>query len=419
MSHILSSLRFPLSLSLHSPWVTQYIQVAFLVAIALGWKSVAVADIIELRDGGVLVGKVLNPTGGQTVRIETDDGSVVEVDRKLARIRISMDRELGYVDKVTPRTDSLEDHRAVVEECMKEGLQSLANAHRERIVELDPNDRQSWIHLKYYKDEASGKWMRNEVVMYRRGKIKGEKGRWYTWQEKALMDLEQKYTELRVAAEKELQQRLRGLEGNAKQKSEAQTYFQNLNDPLVISKLLKLFREDRSGDRGFYMRLLEQMPPRAVAPAMISIAMEDQDAAFRDEALDFLESSDDFVHEMALASFAGKLQNKKVRDRAAYCMARFADERFISMLIGSLLSTDLVVPSGPPGALNAGVGRDGGVGFNAGAPPPQERMNQHKQVLTTLSQLTGQNFGFDVQAWQYWFAKNYAIENLDLRRDEY
>lgn len=401
------------------PIVAKSVQAAFFAAIALGSTSEIFADIIELRDGGVLVGKVLNPTGGLTVQIETEDGSVIELDRKLTRIRVSMDRELEYIHSVNQLGDSIEDHRAAVEQCVKEGLQTLANAHRERIVELDPSDKHSWDHLKYYKDEASGKWLRREVIMHRRGLIKGEKGNWYTWQEKALMDLEHKYTELRVAAEKELHQRLRGLEGSPKQRAEAQSYFQNLNEPLVIGKLLKLFSEDRSQDRAFYMRLLLQMPPRAVASAMISIAMEEQDINFVNEAIGFLDGSDEVVREMALAVFEGKLQNKKSRDRAAYCMATLADERFISMLIGSLLSDELVVPAGPPGALNAGVGRDGGVGFGAGAPKPQKQLVQHKQVLATLSQLTGQNFGYDIQAWQYWFAKTYAYENLDLRRDEY
>jgi hypothetical protein len=364
-----------------------------------------------------LVGKVLNPQGGLTVKIETEDGAIVEVDRKLTKIRASMERDLGYAEKVTTRGDSLEDHRAIVEECMAAQMQTLANAHRERIVELDPSDRSSWEHLKYFKDELSGKWLRREVVMYRRGKIKGEKGKWYTWQEKALMDLDRKYTEQRVAAEKELQQRLKGLDGNARQQAEAQAYFQTLDNPLVIGKLLTLFREDNSQDRAFYMSLLEQMPAGPVAPAMVSIALEDPDMNFVNRAIEFLESADDAVHEIALAGFVSKMGNKQMRDRAAYCMAPFADERFVSMLIGSLLSTELVRPSGPPGALNAGVG-SGGVGFSSGGGKPEERVNQHKMVLATLTQLTGQNFGFNIPTWRQWFAQNYAFENLDLRRDE-
>jgi hypothetical protein len=396
-------------------WWIAMVGWGFMVAAA----SPLFADIIELRDGGVLVGKVLNPQGGQTVKIETDDGTVVEIERKLVKIRASMERDLGYSDKVQGRADTLEDHRAIVEECMKQQMQTLANAHRERIVELDPSDRASWDHLKYFKDESSGKWLRREVVMYRRGKIKGEKGRWYTWQEKALMDLDRKYTEQRVAAEKELNQRLKGLDGGARQQAEARAYFDNLNNPLVINKLLTMFREEGSKDRSFYMGLLQKMPPRAVAPAMISIALEDLDMNFVNEAIEYLNASDDVVREMALGGFAAKLKNKQTRDRAAYCMAPFADERFIGMLIGSLLSSDLVVPAGPPGTTNAGFSSNGGVGFSTGAPQPQQRTNQHKNVLSTLQQLTGQNFGYDIEAWQQWFAEYYAFDNLDLRRDEY
>jgi hypothetical protein len=377
------------------------------------------ADIIDLRDGGVLVGKVLNPQGGLTVQIETEDGSIIEIDRKLTKIRASMERDLSYIEKVASRGDSLEDHRAIVEACMAEQMLTLANAHRERIVELDPSDRSSWDHLKYFWDESSGKWLRREVVMYRRGKIKGDKGRWYTWQEKALMDLDRKYTEQRVAAEKELQQRLKGLEGNARQKAESQAYFQTLNNPLLVNKLLALYREDRTPNRSFYLGLLYQMPPRAVAPALLTIAMEEPDVGIVDDVLEFLDQSEEVVREMALARFAGGLKNKRTRDRAAYCMAPFADKRFISMLIGSLVSSELVRPAGPPGSTTAGFSTDGGVGFSSGAPAPQQRVNRHKDVLATLTRVTGENFQYDVAAWQLWFARTYAYENMDLRRDEY
>ena len=57
------------------------------IAVLLGliacvyWPSSAFADIVELRDGGVICGKVLNPSQGALVTIETEDGSVIEVDR--------------------------------------------------------------------------------------------------------------------------------------------------------------------------------------------------------------------------------------------------------------------------------------------------------------------------------------------------
>jgi hypothetical protein len=378
----------------------------------------ASADVVELRDGGVIVGKVLNPQQGALVKIETEDGTTLEIDRKLVKIRQTMDRDLEYAKKVSGKTDSLEDHRSIVEECMAQQMVSLANAHRERIVELDPADRSSWENLRYFKDEATGKYLRREVVMYRRGKLKGDKGKWYTWEEKALLDWDQKTKLQRVAAEKELDARIKGLNGNAVKKAESEAYFRNLNNPQLIGKLAKLFREDASSDRGFYLGLLKQMPIQSVAPAMIRIALEDRDIVVVNECLDFLASGDDQVREMAVNGFAANLGNKSKRDRAAYCMMPFNDKRFIGVLINSLLSSDMVQPAGPPGGLNVGVGNNGGVALANGAPAAQQRINQHKDVLAALQNLTQENFGFDVLEWRRWFARAYAFENLDLRRDE-
>ncbi|MFM7975266.1 MAG: hypothetical protein ACKO8U_09360, partial [Pirellula sp.] len=127
------------------------------------------ADIIELKDGGVIYGKVLNPQSGQMVQIEAEDGTLIEVDRRIARIRISLDRDKKYAEEILQKGDSLEEHRAIVEKCANEQMNNIANAHRERITELDPADRANWEALRYYPDEATGKWLRRDVVMYRRG----------------------------------------------------------------------------------------------------------------------------------------------------------------------------------------------------------------------------------------------------------
>lgn len=242
----------------------------------MAWKSILVAslfvacrnaaqaDIVELKDGGVLCGKVLNPNSGQTVQIQTDDGSIIEVDRKLTKIRISLERDSKYLDIIANKGDSLEDHRRVVEQCSTQQMLSLANAHRERIVELDPNDRATWEILRYYPDQATGKWIRRDVVMYKRGKIKGDKGRYFTWQEKALIDFDEKVKLQKRDAEREFDGKLKAyLSGNGRVKAEAEAYLQALNNPLLIGRLAKLFREGNANERGLYMQLLKQMPIRS------------------------------------------------------------------------------------------------------------------------------------------------------------
>lgn len=390
-----------------------------LFAFLAGLGAWSRGDIVELKDGGVIYGKVLNPQGGLMVQIEAEDGTLIEVDRKLARIRISLERDKKYAQEVLQRSDSIQDHRAVVDKCSNEQMINIANAHRERIVELDPADRATWEALRYYPDEATGKWLRREVVWYRRGKIKGEKGQWYTWQEKALIDFDEKTKLLKRDAEREFDGKLKSFfNGVPRLKAEAEAYLAAVNNPLLLGRIVKLIREGDPAEKQLGWQLIKQLPIQSAAPALISIAMEETDMGLVAEALDMLQSGDQNVQEAALAAFAARLGNPSTRDRAAYCMSPFVDKRYISILINHLLSEQVVRPAGNPGGLNAGVG-NGNIGLGGGSTPAQKRLVQHKEVLTTLSGLTGENFGYNTDQWRAWFAQKFAVSNLDLRRDEY
>ena len=382
-------------------------------------SSSLLADIVELKDGGVIYGKVLNPQSGLMVQIQAEDGTLIEVERKFAKIRISLERDKKYAQDVLQVGDSLEEHRAIVEKCSNEQMNNIANAHRERIVELDPADRATWVALRFFPDESTGKWLRDDVVMYRRGKIKGDKGRWYTWQEKALLDFEEKSKLLKRDLEREFDGKLKAyFNGVPRLKGEAEVYLEGVNNPLLIGRIVKLIREGDAAERQLGWKLIKQIPLRAATPALVSIAMEEPNTALVDRILEILSGGDEWTREAALSGFASKLGNPATRDRAARCMAPFVDKRYISILINHLLSTQVVRPAGNPGGLNAASG-NGGIGLGGGATPAQKQLVQHKDVLSTLSGLTGENFGYNVEQWRVWFAQNHAVQNLDLRRDEY
>jgi hypothetical protein len=185
-----------------------------------------------------------------------------------------------------------------------------------------------------------------------------------------------------------------------------------------LGRIVKLIREGDPAEKQLGWKLIKQLPIQSAAPALISIAMEETDMGLVAEALDMLQSGDQNVQEAALAAFAARLGNPSTRDRAAYCMSPFVDKRYISILINHLLSEQVVRPAGNPGGLNAGVG-NGNIGLGGGSTPAQKRLVQHKEVLTTLSGLTGENFGYNTDQWRAWFAQKFAVSNLDLRRDEY
>jgi hypothetical protein len=43
-------------------------------------------------------------------------------------------------------------------------------------------------------------------------------------------------------------------------------------------------------------------------------------------------------------------------------------------------------------------------------------MFQNVEVLSTLIRLTGQDFGFDVRAWQRWVSSSFRADPAPLRR---
>ena len=262
--------------------------------------------------------------------------------------------------------------------------------------------------------------LRRDVVMYRRGKIKGDKSRtWYTWQEKALLDFDEKIKIQKRDLEREFDGKLKTFfNGVPRLQAEAQAYLDSVNNPLLLSRIVKLIREGDAAEKQIGWQLIKQLPIRSTTPALVSIALEESNMGVVGEALDQIQTGDEWVKESALTAFASKLGNTTTRDRAAYCMSPLVDKRYISILINHLLSTQEVRPAGNPGGLNAGVG-NGNIGLGGGATPAQRRLVQHKEVLNTLSRLTGENFGYNMDQWRVWFAQKHAVQNLDLRRDEY
>ncbi|MBU6174392.1 MAG: hypothetical protein KGQ60_11340, partial [Planctomycetes bacterium] len=59
---------------------------------------------------------------------------------------------------------------------------------------------------------------------------------------------------------------------------------------------------------------------------------------------------------------------------------------------------------------------DGGVSQSAGTPRPVAVNFNRDRVLGALTDITGQNFGFNIAAWRTWYASVSANTNLNLRQ---
>ena len=390
----------------------------FAVSSVLAFSGVATADTFELIGGGSFTGKLLNDRNAEVWRIETTDGIEIELPKnkfspKSTRIG---DREKQYIESISAKDDSIEAHREAVKECITNNQKLLADAHYERIVELDPADKQSWAALGYRPDKY-GNWLHGDRIQKSLGLVKKYEERgWTTPQARAIVEVEQKQKMAKVEISKKIERALKNL-GNPKLGREATDFLRNLNDPLaidlIVSKLKKELDQGKNGE--FYMQVLEQMPGTTASASLIDLAMNSNNQTIVDRSIELLMRTEQ-SQELAILAFLNALGSKgvKTKDRAGSNLNGIADIRCTYQLINTLHST--IIRTQNVGQTNS-VTSDGGVSASTPSVITTKHQYNHEPVLATLTQLTGENFGFDKQKWRQWYAEKFADTNLDLRRD--
>ena len=390
----------------------------FAVSSVLAFSGVATADTFELIGGGSFTGKLLNDRNAEIWRIETTDGIEIEMPKnkfspKSTRIG---DREKQYIESISAKDDSIEAHREAVKECITNNQKLLADAHYERIVELDPADKQSWAALGYRPDKY-GNWLHGDRIQKSLGLVKKYEERgWTTPQARAIVEVEQKQKMAKVEISKKIERALKNL-GNPKLGREATDFLRNLNDPLaidlIVSKLKKELDQGKNGE--FYMQVLEQMPGTTASASLIDLAMNSNNQTIVDRSIELLMRTEQ-SQELAILAFLNALGSKEVKtkDRAGSNLNGIADIRCTYQLINTLHST--IIRTQNVGQTNS-VTSDGGVSASTPSVITTKHQYNHEPVLATLTQLTGENFGFDKQKWRQWYAEKFADTNLDLRRD--
>ena len=148
-------------------------------AAALGLAAPALADEVRLRNGSVLEGLVHEKDNA--VVIELDAGTVTIPRADVLKI-VSSDgplKELAEREKNARDPRSLHDLAVWAE---KQGLTGRARDLHRRVLEIDPNHKESRVALGYVFQD--GRWMTQDELMAARGLVRYE-GRWVTADERA------------------------------------------------------------------------------------------------------------------------------------------------------------------------------------------------------------------------------------------
>jgi tetratricopeptide (TPR) repeat protein len=300
-------------------------------------------------------------------------------------------------------------------ECSRYGLTDLAQAHFQRVLDLDPENKPARIAAGYDKDQ-NGRWVKQEVVMSeRRGKVQ-HRGRWRFPESVAIEQERESAKQVVADATRDLVRWHRAaMNASGKRYEEAISGLQQINDPLTIGTLSEYLLDTRKPPalnlKMLYVRLLSQFESFDAARTLATAAVLDPYPQVRNACLDSLSR---FGSEVAIPIFASYLQsdNNALINIAAEGIGQLNGKNAVLPLIDAVVSTH-----------SQQVGSDGmnasptSGSFSMGGKKTIKVPVNNQAVLGTLAQLTGQNFGFDKDRWMMWYATTKAAPVTDLRRD--
>jgi len=400
------------------------------------------ADTFEIRGGGFITGKLLNDPKSPIYKIRTNDGVELEIASGKLKPPVMLDPAVEDIYKsMAGKKDSPELHRAIglaLNSINPKG--SLAYAHRERVVELEPNDANYVALGDHDQNKQTGEWERRDVSFKRQGLIYSASSRsWETPQSQAIVDFKNKEKIARADMAKLFTQHLKNLDSKTpKLNSAASEFFAllgnseafyqkyQLRDRLAIKVISDLLKPEstQAASPAFLMELLARLPDYATSSVFVDVATNSPDSQLQQQAIELLSRTEQ-SREYAFMRFWSALiqSNPKDKlyiqktDRAANNLKGFVDKRAIPDLIDHLLSK-VTTTLNIPGTNTFNKDGSGG-GMSTGGQQKIDRLYQHQSVLSALIAVAdGESFAYDQQAWRIWYAQKYAKTNLNLRRDE-
>jgi len=378
------------------------------------------ADVFVLADDGQLTGELVNKDESprKTYVVRTDGGAVITLDRLAVKHVVQQNAaELEY-DKIRPTfADTAEDQWRLAEWCREKSLPKARQAALERVIELDPQNRQARIALGY--NQIDGRWVQREQWMQEQGKILYE-GNWIFPQEKEIRERrksEEKATKEWYGKIKQIRTNLE----NPARADAARDELHRIDDPTAVPALQQALRsEDARRDvRAWYVEALGRLGTKGAIQTLVNHSLEDPDLELRLTCIDQLKGKN--AHEAA-AMYVGALRNKDnaTVNQAGFALGKLGDKSAIPALIDALVTTHtFTVQQGNPGQIGAGFSPSGGGGLSVGSTVKRVKKEmQNQAVLDALATLAGgANFGFDERAWKNWYAQQTKPREVDSRRD--
>jgi hypothetical protein len=417
------------------------VAVIALVMFLLG--AAALGDVLTLKSGQVLEGKVTQ--SGDQVMLTTPNATIVYTKDEVASISVGPTAAETYAQRASELKDNdAEGHYQLGLFAESKGLLKSAAQEYGKAIAADPNHAGARAKLGYTLD--NGAWVTRDEMMARKGMV-AYKGRYVTAEEAEKL----KAADTEFARSQD-EYRLVGIladtikRSSGQQRTDAEDKLAGISGARSLDALVTASRDGDAAVRMAAVRAFQNYKEDKAAFAILDSAVNDPVGDIREKARSILAGKQNKgAFDQALRLVAS--DDETTRSRAGEVLAALGDVAAIPYLIDNLSWTRTPPPApapqaSPPGTRTA-AGRQYVSGYRAVVAPhsaavepiisridengrhvldnpqptqtgawqdyPQAaapEMIQNRGALSALQALTGQDFGFDGDAWRQWYSAN-------------
>lgn len=399
---------------------------ALILSVLLVWPVGAAGDVFQLRNGGSVSGSLLTIDEGN-YRIRTTVGIVSVPASSVVAVEEAATPFEEYDRRVRATADTADEQTELAAWCDEQGLRAERRRHLRRAVELDPDHAAARRALGYVRVGAL--WVDGRRVAEAGGEAAADNGDEAVEPEK-----------LARAIQAEWSQRIRAIKHSlldsslARLVDEGRVRIREIRDPLAILPLAQVLGLGDRDSRLLLVEMLSRFPEDEATLNLGVLGLVDDDEDIRARAVAALaprkdprivaqyraalRSGSDVILARAATGLAQLQAPEAVPDLIALLTAqrerwvevplrqymRTWPQTFVTMTTVHLSSGGGLVVHRP----EVGVYRD----FVLWNEPVRNEWQFREvtvyrtEVLEALKRLTGQNFGFEGEAWRRWYEES-------------
>jgi hypothetical protein len=392
-------------------------------------------DTVSLTTGGMVEGTILEAESSPSkLVVLTRTGKHIIPRSTVESIQSRVENRVPtYSEMKAKLSDDAEGQYQLGNWCAKYQYRKESQEHYRRAIIHDPNHAGARAKLGYKKVGES--WKTQDEINAEQGLVKDTHGKWVLPQQKE--ETERKAAQKKKRAE--YFSRIRVLtrmmvSENAVRAEQAVEQLSAIRDPAAIEPLVR-FLGDASlpGEhRSLLVKILAEMDDAESTKALIDLAISDPSSGIREEATQALVPRKSPALTKTIVGFLKNKENAKVNN-AADVLGELGETSVVPDLVDALITkhtythrTTAEEAFAPPGARMEAFTPvqqpDGTIVLipNSGSALlpgpmvqnsiPNKRVirvtHQNPRVLTALTKLTNEDYGFDKKRWLDWLKAN-------------